>query len=860
MPRFPDAIGFLLELRDTVAEVWFRALCDMAVASTGQEPTVEQLQRLWSYFHQITTYAPTAAAVRPGPPAATATLPAVFLEEIANFADFKKLTTGMHAAFSNQVTLIFGKNASGKSSLCQALKVLASPDPPTEPLHNARARYRGTPSFSYRFRGDPTATTWTEAAGFGSQAQAIKYFDSTVALTHATGTLQPRSVVEISAFRLEVFAYARTIVSAFQTYARNRVAQDVSRVQPEIDLAKQRLSATVNTAAPPFDQWSATNSGDVAACLATLPPFGTAQADEVAELTRALSQFTAASSDEGLRSLRVQHALLDQLANQLASLSQMCNFAPLATLQAAETEVTRKRAASIELSRGAFPPGVNAHQHHALIAAAAAMYDLSAFRAGQHICPLCRQGIQPDAENLFKIYHEHLTSTLQGEIATLDRTLNRGRPGLQRVGSFRLDDFSACRDLLPEGTLDAIIELVEAVTAAVPTGDEPLSSGNAAAYARSAHLTDHVSTIRAAQARLNEAITAGTQNRQEIGNRISALQREIGSLRAHQTVWAARDSLRDLCTRSSALSQLHGRVNGYDFATLLRRMTNMGKDAERELVLGSFEQRLSDEYRKLSGATLAEMGVGLASRGDAGEIIVTPNVGDAPICRVLSEGEQKVHALAVFICEAVTAPHRVLVFDDPATSFDYNYVANFCERLRDLIRDQPQTQLIVLTHNWDFFVNLQVTINRSPGLNGRMSIQVLEDCASVREYSENWDELCDEIAPIIAGPAEPTAADKERVGGLMRRLIERLMNKHVFNEQRHQYKAKALHVSEFHKFTKLVPLEIAEADKLRDIFANLSPPEHDDPRNFYTSRSRAQFATWYHDIQTIKAALEARRP
>ncbi len=59
---------------------------------------------------------------------------------------------------------------------------------------------------------------------------------------------------------------------------------------------------------------------------------------------------------------------------------------------------------------------------------------------------------------------------------------------------------------------------------------------------------------------------------------------------------------------------------------------------------------------------------------------------------------------------------------------------------------------------------------------------------------------------------------------------------------------------------KLVPLEEKEADDLRDIYANLSPGEHDDPRNFYTNRSRAQLKTWYDTILRIKAALEARRP
>jgi hypothetical protein len=50
-------------------------------------------------------------------------------------------------------------------------------------------------------------------------------------------------------------------------------------------------------------------------------------------------------------------------------------------------------------------------------------------------------------------------------------------------------------------------------------------------------------------------------------------------------------------------------------------------------------------------------------------------------------------------------------------------------------------------------------------------------------------------------------------------------------------------------------MPLSEADTLRDIFANLSPPEHDDPRNFYTTRSIAQFNTWYGQILAIKAAV-----
>lgn len=495
MPRFPDAIGYLLEMRDAVNEAWFHALCDMAIASTGGQPQPAQYEALWDLFHGTAPYTPAAAAVPPAR-ATPATPPTAFIEQLSNFGAFKKLVPGLSIRFDRQLTVIFGKNGSGKSSLCQALKVLANPDRPPDPLHNVRAAFPGTPTFAFKFAAQTTATTWTPASGFGGLAHSIKYFDSTVALKHSTSTLQPQAVVEVTAFRLEVFEYARQLLSGFQTWATSRVTNEAARLQTDIDTTKQSLAQFVNLNAAPFDQFAAVSSDVCARYLDALAEFDATKTARLAECTRLLGQYTTASTEEGLRALRAQHALLEQLATQVSSLSEWGASVRLADLQAAEIQAAQKRAASTELARQAFPQGVNTQQHQNLI----------------------------------------------------------------------------------------------------------------------------------------------------------------------------------------------------------------------------------------------------------------------------------------------------------------------------------------------------------------------------REYSENWDELCNEIAPLLAGPGEPSAHDKERAAGLMRRLVERLTNKHVFNEQRHQYKPKSLQVSEFQQFTKIVPLTVTEADTLRDIFANLSPPEHDDPRNFYTTRSRTQFTTWLGQIQSIKAALEARRP
>jgi hypothetical protein len=112
---------------------------------------------------------------------------------------------------------------------------------------------------------------------------------------------------------------------------------------------------------------------------------------------------------------------------------------------------------------------------------------------------------------------------------------------------------------------------------------------------------------------------------------------------------------------------------------------------------------------------------------------------------------------------------------------------------------------------------------------------------------------------MLSAAGEPTRAKKEEVAGKMRRLIEAVVNTHVFNNQRHQYKQKSQAVTEFDKFTTIVPLLPAEALTLGDLYSQLSITEHDDPRAAYVNTDKATFQTRYGKIRAIEAALISRK-
>jgi len=183
----------------------------------------------------------------------------------------------------------------------------------------------------------------------------------------------------------------------------------------------------------------------------------------------------------------------------------------------------------------------------------------------------------------------------------------------------------------------------------------------------------------------------------------------------------------------------------------------------------------------------------------------------------------------------------------------------YAQRLRDYIVNNPDVQLIVLTHNWDFFVHMQLVINQS-GLNSETSIKVLEDCCVAEEYSEKIDDLKTEIEATLGISGEPSRADKDRLAGNLRRLIESVVNTHVFNGERHQFKQKTISTSVFDRFTRVVPLLPNEAIKLRDHYRSLSVPEHEDPRNYYSLINKALYSQWYTEICDIENAIIARKP
>lgn len=844
MPRHIDAIGYLQDLGASENLPWFQMICDLATLDGQMALSSTDIECAFALFTGRASYLTQTPPATTSMPSAIAAPATDFLESLSGFSDFKLLDGNLQIAFKKRITIVFGANGSGKSSLCEALKVLASTETPSRPLQNVRGTPIGAPGFSYKFKSDDAAQAWTQVVGYGSRRSTVKYFDTGIALKNVKSAVEPGRIIVLTPFKLHVFEWAKALTTKFREALQQaehtnsaKLALALEGVRKEFEKFKNRPLASIDEKA-----------------LSGLPPEikvgkAFAQQDMLKEKQAAAAELEKATSEEGLRLLKAEHreleALLSSLGVVLDSAESLWTLQPVTK----DKNLAAKLAEQEVLAKKLIPRGGTLERLLSLLRAASPLCSLQA--ATEHACPLCKRKLGVPEVELFKRYHDLLAGELEEDITSLRADLAKASEFATAVRAVNRKDW------------DKSSTIPAALLAEVKSGTDLIAGScdvakNATAEAQAALAALRTLSTGATQQleQKAKAIEAAAKGREELLKQLANLRAEIEPLEYAQSIAEHLATLTEIWRMANEAAFWDSTLPS--FIPLLKKITESAKEAHKELVLADFETRLDVEYKALTEKPMTSFGVMLARKGSDASVTVLPQIGGKEIEAVLSEGEQRVHALALFFAEIETCPQSVLVFDDPISSFDYSYIANYCTRLRDFTQAHPTRQIIVLTHNWEFFVQLQTTLNAC-GLNGHFSVQVLENCAIVADYSEKTDELKTDICAILSVTGEPTKAQKEEMAGKMRRLIESVVNTHVFAKQRHQYKQKSQPVTAFHEFTKLVPLLNTEAATLRDLYAKLSITEHDDPRNAYVNTDKATFQSRYHRIIVVEAAVVSRK-
>ena len=309
-------------------------------------------------------------------------------------------------------------------------------------------------------------------------------------------------------------------------------------------------------------------------------------------------------------------------------------------------------------------------------------------------CIYCRQVLGTEALQLIAKYGDYLEDQIAQGIQEYETTIHEMVKPVQDSSIATVRAYVEGVDSDPNLGLEAGNNQIEALRAIIAL-DEYLRrrfldgspSGESVPARASAIKTSCESWVSGLRSELTE-LEQRNANREET---IKEKEAELCELHARLTLVANWSQIEEFVssTKRAEKFKMEGRAN----SNVLRRITVLAREASQQLINEQFERIFRGECEALRAP-----GIKLGFAGREGQPVRQRALhGDHKPSTVLSEGEQKVVAVADFIAEVKMSDNAVpVIFDDPVSSLDHRRVREVAERIGALASDH---QVVVFTHD-----------------------------------------------------------------------------------------------------------------------------------------------------------------
>ncbi len=310
-------------------------------------------------------------------------------------------------------------------------------------------------------------------------------------------------------------------------------------------------------------------------------------------------------------------------------------------------------------------------------------------------CPLCMQELAPDARARLTRFDEFVKAEITVQVESAEQEIVRARDALPDIAAVQARN-AAVLSLLADGPdgigagVEGWLTQAETVAARLRTGDLDELGGLGApqlkaleswSSARTAEAGGHAALEDASERQRVQASLAQLEARDELGRRIDEVLAHVAALREVERLGAAK-----------------GKVGTTTLSSLITRLS-------RDLVEADLQGSLNRHLQALNFQGLEVVVKSKTVKGKPRVSLRFKTVADVPLSSVLSQGEQRRLALAMFLAEMdVLGESNPIVLDDPVSSIDQEGRRHIARTLCELARDR---QVIVFTHELSFVHELR---------------------------------------------------------------------------------------------------------------------------------------------------------
>lgn len=237
-------------------------------------------------------------------------------------------------------------------------------------------------------------------------------------------------------------------------------------------------------------------------------------------------------------------------------------------------------------------------------------------------------------------------------------------------------------------------------------------------------LSSKAERLRARARELREALDREAKRR---------LEKEATELKARERLGGRSQAVLSYVRNAQARKNLSDCYTALDSRGLSRKTTEFAS----RYVTTALAENLNEELFALGFKGRVEAFV--SGRTDAGHTMVTLKIKgcDHSAHQILSEGEQRIMGLAIFLAEVRLQGHAsAVVFDDPTTSLDHRHRRRIAARLAELSRGR---QVVIFTHDAVFLGDLGRALMKNQQLAQYLTVGWSEKHPGYVEEGMTWE-------------------------------------------------------------------------------------------------------------------------
>lgn len=613
----------------------------------------------------------------------------MLIKSLSYLQSVNKIEDGQKIGFEEGLNVVYGGNGAGKTGYSRVLKHAGRTLRPESVLSNVASSGSGTPSATVNIAvgGNPEAVRLDLERPGPAMLGRICIADADADDRYLT------SDTEVD--------YVPASLAGVSRLADGLKAIDVELKEmladaepPELDLRPYAEGTKVFRLLSGLD---ARTPDDRVVSLSTLNEAEQKQREQLRKQRAAMEASEApklrAMAQREVDSAEALKADLAEVADQLSPPS----IEELQTRRAAVRELTEASEFAAKEFAGEPLGGVGTEPWRSLWQAAvdfAAHLELSLPPEHEPAqCPLCMQDLEPDARERLQRFDQFVRNDLNAKLRRakdelkqrldalpgIETRFARHQEAIERLGTEPEETGALVRAWLANAE-KLVAELRDAATNAPAGIDPPPESIDDWIAARHKEIAGYDALEDAEEAKRVRCELAELDDRRLLGERRKEILGRLAAMRRVEKLEAARKKL--------------------DKAGASRKVTELSRD----LIQANLQSALNRQLEALGFKGL-EIEAKSKSPGGTPKILLRfKTVDDVPLKSVLSKGEQRRLALAMFLAEMeVISDPSPVVFDDPVSSIDQEGRRHIA---RTLLQLAEQRQVIVFTHELSFVYEL----------------------------------------------------------------------------------------------------------------------------------------------------------